>query len=799
VSGGPEINGWSLAYRDFDPEQEGLREALCTLGNGYFATRGAAPEATADDIHYPGTYVSGVYNRLETSIDGRIVENEDLVNVPNWLPLTFRIDEGPWLDLSAIEVLEYEQELDLRHGVLIRKFRFRDVSDRVTSVTQQRIVSMRDSHVAALQMTLVAENWSGRIDIRSGLDGRVTNSGVVRYRPLRGDHLKPLWTRRIDDETILLEVETCDSHIRIAEAARTRIHGANVTERRLIENSAFIAMEAELDVKRGEPLTVEKVVTLFTSRDRAVSRPGIQAQSLMSRIRNLDDLRKRHALMWGLVWGRFDLRVDRSTRAQAIIRLHIFHLLQTISEHTMELDAGVPARGLHGEAYRGHVFWDELFVFPFLNLRLSVLTRSLLEYRRRRLQPARWAAESAGYRGAMYPWQSGSDGTEESQIMHLNPKSGRWVPDHSHLQKHVNIAVAYNIWQHYQVTGDIEYMRHRAAEMLLEIARFWASAATYNKARDKYEIHRVMGPDEFHDSYPGASEPGLNNNAYTNVMAVWVLRRAFDTLEILPDYHVQELRDLLDLGSEEIERWDDVSRRMFVPFHDGVISQFEGYEDLDEFAWEDYFARYSDLHRLDRILEAENDSANRYKVSKQADVLMLFYLLSGEELKGLFDRLGYPFDPAHDIERNVDYYMKRTSHGSTLSRLVHSWVLARLDRPRSWTLFLEALDSDIADAQSGSTPEGIHLGAMAGTVDLVQRAFGGVSVHDDVLWIDPAVPEELGGLSFPLRYRGHRLNIVISREKLRVTSQAGPARPIRVGLKTEITDLRAGASREIPL
>ena len=181
-----------------------------------------------------------------------------------------------------------------------------------------------------------------------------------------------------------------------------------------------------------------------------------------------------------------------------MLRLHIFHLLQTTSFNAIDLDVGVPARGLHGEAYRGHIFWDELFIFPFLNLRIPELIRSLLMYPHRRLMEARHLAREAGHRGAMFPWQSGSSGCEESQMLHLNPRSGRWLPDHTHRQRHVNAAIAYNVWQYFHATGDVEFLWFFGAEMLLEIARFWASIATYNATRQRYEIHHVVGADEFH-------------------------------------------------------------------------------------------------------------------------------------------------------------------------------------------------------------------------------------------------------------------------------------------------------------
>jgi alpha,alpha-trehalase len=448
------------------------------------------------------------------------------------------------------------------------------------------------------------------------------------------------------------------------------------------------------------------------------------------------------------LWRRFDLVIEGARRAQLVLRLHAFHLLQTASENTIGLDVGLPARGLHGEAYRGHVFWDELFVLPLLDLRHAALAGSLLLYRWRRLEAARVGARQAGRRGAMFPWQSASSGREETQTLHLNPKSGRWLPDHSHLQRHIAVAVAFNLWHHVQATGDREFLRVVAAPVVLEISRFWASMATRRRRDGRYEIRGVMGPDEYHDAYPGASTPGLANNAYTNVMVAWTLGRAIDLLAMLSPDDRAEVVGHLGLDDDEIAGWEAMRRGLVVPFHDGVISQFEGYGDLEEFDWTKYIERYGSIERLDRILEAEGDTPNRYKVSKQADVLMLFYLLQPEELRELFERLGYPFDPDVDVRRNVDYYLRRTSHGSTLSRIVHAWVLARFDHRRSWEQFSLALESDVADVQGGTTAEGIHLGAMAGTIDLVQRCYAGVDLRDGEVLVRPWMPVAFGPWSF---------------------------------------------------
>ncbi|MDP9023356.1 MAG: glycoside hydrolase family 65 protein [Actinomycetota bacterium] len=798
------MSRWSLVYDQFDPGREPTREALCTLGNGYFATRGAAPEARADEVHYPGTYAAGIYNRLTSDVAGRTIENESIVNQPNWLSVTFRIDDGNWFDLRDVEVLSFRQELDMRRAVLVRTVKFRDDAGRETTLSQRRLVHMDDQHLAALESTFVPGNWSGTLTVRSGLDGRVRNTGVERYRQLADRHLDVVAMDQVGDDIVELLVQTNQSRIYVAEAARNRMwspDGALAADRQVVtEPDGYIGHDLTVDVRPGQEVTLDKVVALFTSRDRAISEPALEARKWVQRAGDFESLLDPHVLAWDHLWDRFAIAMDNGEEpAQRILHLHVFHLLQTASPHIIDLDVGAPARGLHGEAYRGHIFWDELFVFPFISLRLPALTRALLQYRHRRLPEARWSAKRAGYDGAMFPWTSGSNGREEAQRLHLNPRSGRWVPDPTRLQRHINIAVAYNAWQYWEVTGDLEFLRFYGAELIIEIARLLASLATYNRGLDRFEIRGVMGPDEFHEGYPDRDEPGIDNNAYTNVMTVWVLLRAMELLEILAPPDESEMRENLGLRREEVDHWEEISRKMKIPFHgDGIISQFEGYEKLEEFDREDYLERYGDIQRVDRILEAEGDTANRYRVSKQADVLMLFFLLSEQNLRELFDRLDYPFDDDL-ISRNVEYYLRRTTHGSTLSRVVHSWVLARRDRARSWDLFLEALDSDISDIQGGTTAEGIHLGAMAGTVDLAQRAYGGFVTREDALWFDPALPKELSRLAFTLHYRGHRLEVTITPERLRVASRQTGAPAIPIGINGELHDLEAGTVLQFDL
>ncbi|HEY9687028.1 MAG TPA: beta-phosphoglucomutase family hydrolase [Coleofasciculaceae cyanobacterium] len=800
-------NPWLLTYEHYDPEQEGLRETLCTLGNGYFCTRGAMLGSHDDGIHYPGTYLAGGYNRLVSTVQGQRVENEDLVNFPNWLVLTFRIENGDWFDLDQVEILSFSQTLDLHRGVLERRIRFRDAHGRQTRLNERRLVHMESFHLAALELTVVPEDWAGQLEIRTALDGTVVNNNVFHFRGLSNHHLEPLETSFLDARTMLLKVQTNQSEIRMAQAARTVIvkNGVEVTDdREPIERRGWIGQACPVTVAAGDEVVVEKVMALYTSQDHAISEPGLEARKAIMRAPGFEDLLASHTKAWDHLWMRFDIVIDTEGEEMCelpalILRLQAFHLLETASPNSVDRDTNIPARGWHGEGYRGHIFWDNLFVFPFFNFRMSDITESLLKYRYRRLGEARELARASGFKGALFPWQSGSNGEEETPPLVYHSTLKRWLPDYTHMQIHVNAAVAYDIWEYYQVSGDIDFLFSYGAEMMIEIARFWASVATYNPALERYEIKGVVGPDEYHQFYPGRSMPGVDNNAYTNVMAVWCLLRALETLEVLPEDHRKELTDLLGLQNEEMAHWDTLSRRMRVDFlEEGIISQFEGYEHLEEFPWQEYRASFGgDLRHMDDFV-ANHMSLDHYQISKQADVLMLFYLFSAETLRELFGHMGYEFPP-EAIPKTIDYYTRRTIHGSSLSRVANAWVLARANRKRSWKLFREALLHDVSSHNGGSTSEGIHLGAMGGTLDLMQRCYTGMELREDILWFNPVLPRALRRMAFSVHYRANMLKIAITHEQLEIEVSECRAKNIQVGYRDQSYVMYAGESRRIPL
>ncbi|MGO4103695.1 beta-phosphoglucomutase family hydrolase [Leifsonia sp. YAF41] len=820
AGGESESDPWRLRYVGFDPATEPQREALCTLGNGYWATRGAAPEVAATFPHYPGTYLAGVYNRLRTHVDDHSTEDESLVNAPNWLPLTFRTggihtgeerrddkhgDDELWFDLDGAELLDYEQTLDLGRAVLTRAFRTRDAAGRITRITQQRFVSQHDDHVAGLTVTFEAENWSGPLTLRSALDGRVANRNVPEYRLLADKHLVPRASAEVDADTVLLEMETSQSGIHIVMAARTRVlvDGAVRQPPRTLRTDAegWIAHEISLELVEGHPLTVQKTVVVCTSRDRAISSPTLAVTKRMRLLPDHEALLSAHEAAWRVLWNEFTVLLETDSqqpddRQQLALNINTFHVLQSVAGVTADLDAGLPARGLHGEGYRGHVFWDELFVYPTLSMHRPEISRALLGYRYRRLGEARAAARVAGHQGAMFPWQSGIDGREETPTELFNLRNDAWMPDNSHLQRHVGLAIAYSAWKFYESTGEISYLVEQGAELIIEIARFFASVATHDEAADRYDIAGVMGPDEFHDGYPGVPGTGLRNNAYTNVMAAWVMQRAADVVELLKPRYADQVWNRVKLHPGESDGWRRIGRRLRIPFHaDGVISQFEGYEQLKEFDWAGYRARYGAIGRLDLILAAEGDSTNNYKVCKQADVLMLLYLFSADELRQVLQGLGYDFAP-EAIPRTVEYYRDRSSHGSTLSNVVHSWVEARGNRARSWDFLVQALESDLADIQGGTTHTGVHLGAMAGSIDMVTRCYTGLELQGGVLSLNPVLPPEIEQIDFTLYFQQQLIRVTVDSVMLRLFVYQGGSASIAAMVGGMAVQLRPGETRE---
>jgi beta-phosphoglucomutase family hydrolase len=795
---GLEEDKWSLNYFDYAPEKEQTREALCTVGNGYFGTRGAMEETEANEVNYPGAYIAGVYNRLESPVADRTAVNEDFVNCPNWLPVNFKIGTDDWFDINKAKWTGFHRKLDFRNGILSRRMVVTDQSGRQTLIESQRLASMANPHLAALKYSLTPLNYSAKITIRSGLDGDIINAGVERYRQLNSKHLEPV-EQGAEGNTCYVVVKTNQSQINLAEAAKISVSLADDQinpQMKAATNPGSVYTEFNVDVPEENTLSVEKIAAIYTSKDKDVTGPLQSARNDLIATGDFDEVLRNSAQKWADLWQEIDVVIEGDRLAQKLLRLHLYHLMATTSPHHLNIDAGIPARGLHGEAYRGHIFWDELFILPLYNIHLKDAAKSVLLYRYRRLDQARKYAREHGYEGAMFPWQSGSDGREETQTLHLNPLSGEWGEDYSSLQRHVSLAIAYNIWQYYWATNDLAFLKNYGAEMFLEICRFWASKADFNDQTGRYEIKKVMGPDEFHEKYPAAKEGGLKDNTYTNLMVVWSFNRAFDILNLLDETSKQQVMSKINLTTSELNRWQDIGHKMnIVISKEGILAQYDGYFALKELDWDAYREKYGHIHRMDRILKAEGKSPDAYKVAKQADTLMTFYNLDPAEVRDILNDLGYAL-PAGYLRNNLEYYLQRTSHGSTLSRVVHAYLANLIDHHQlSWQLYMEALTSDYKDIQGGTTGEGIHTGVMAGTVILALTAYAGLDLKSDKVKITPNLPQQWRNVSFNFNFKEIAYAFEVTSQKVKV--KVDKAVEVVIGEKEH--RLKANEWIEIPL
>ena len=763
---GLEDDQWSVSYPDYDTNHEKSRETLLSTGNGFFATRGAMEEIQATEFNYPGSYMTGLYNRRTSKIGNKWVENEDFVNFINWTYTSFRIDGGEWFDPNKHSFEIITRKLDFRNGSLIRMLKVYFNDGKATLVNSRRFVSMADPHLAGLSYEIIPVNYSGVIEIKTALDGNLINSGVERYKQLDQHHLDKE-DQGIAGDYPYVSVMTNQSGISLSIASRIdcfvdgllveNLNNHQVVKGHVVSLFSFNASE-------NQSIEIKKLVSIFNNKDFGTQNPLQDSFQKLKACDNLDVVFGEHLTAWRGIWPEIDIQVIGDRYAQKLLRLHMFHLVITASPFHKYLDAGIPARGLHGEAYRGHIFWDELYIFPFFVFHFPETARSVLMYRYRRLGEAKKYAASHGFKGAMFPWQSGSDGREETQVIHLNPVSGKWGDDYSSLQRHISAAIAYNIWIYFHLTHDIKFLTEYGAEMFLEISKFWVSMIKPDG------ITGVMGPDEFHEKYPDSKKGGLKNNAYTNIMVAWCIHIANELLTVLSKKDRETILKKSELKLKEIKNWHKISAGLTLNISkDEIIEQFEEYFKLKELNLEKYRKKYEDIHRMDRILKAEGKSPDNFKMAKQADTLMIYYNLDKQVVEDVIKRMGYHYKPEM-IKKNFEYYLKRTSHGSTLSRVVHAQVARLAGHPElCFNLYMQGLESDYVDIQGGTTSEGIHAGVMGGTVLSALNLFAGLNWLNDIPELDPFLPDQWMAIKFKFHFRNDIYIVEVKKDEINIS------------------------------
>lgn len=782
---------WQVGFDAFDPEDEHRREALLALGNGVLSWRSAAPEAAAaddvaTDVHYAGFYRAGWYDDARHDVNGEAVNLAALVNLPDPFGLSVSLDGRRWFGSPEVQRLRYRQTLRMDRGCLEREITFALDGHRF-HLKEVRLLSLAEPHLAVLRWDLHCPPGIDRLLVRAVLDGGVENALIKKNRAYEGKRLLDLGMESADDGRAALSARVSTPGRRLAMAVSTR-HDAAPTPWQCLRKGERLLQQTECALGDHRRLVIEKRVIVQVDRELPDD-PGVARRQVLERLptQNFARLHLRHAKAWRQLWVDAPLTLC-DPEMERPLRLHAFHLLQTISPHSLGQDLGFPPRGWQ-EGYFGQVFWDEIFAYPFLSTHFPDLARLLLDYRHRRLDMERERAREAGLRGAMFPWRSAGDGHEQTPPFQCNPLSGHWMPDHTQLQRHIGATIAHDAWQLYLATGDEQLLAGKAGELILEIARFWASLAQWNADLGRYVILGVIGPDEYHNLPPDGLEPGLDNNAYTNLMAVWTLSLGLEVLNALPQAMAEALREKVKLQSAELMNWVEIARKMYLPIReDGILAQFDGSERLQPTpkAW-----RQDGRPRLDWMLEAQGDRTDRYQLAKQPDVLMLLYIFPHSELQRLVRSLGYAFDD-EALYRTVQHHLSDLTHESSLSLVVCAGALSRIEPEASWDYFQQSMGVDLDSPSDGGTLEGVHLGAMAGSLDVLQRHYLGIWPERDGLHVCPAPPKTLGDVALSVLYRGASLSVLLQDCQLVIRSAIANRGAVPIKLPSGLVQLSPG-------
>jgi trehalose/maltose hydrolase-like predicted phosphorylase len=698
---------WRVEVEGFDPLREREFESWFTVGNGRTGTRGSLEEGSEESA--PAVYVAGVYGRREGDL-----EVPELVVGPDWTRLAPQAAGEP-VDLDRGETLEHRRILDLRQGILFRDWRQRLPSGAEVRLRSARFASLADRELLALEaegrLALEAEG-------RSALEAEGRSGGRVRL----GDGI-PLPTGPGPLESADLRAEGGRLLARLAgrDGGVANFAISTREEAGRVERLAAVSRTV-----RGQPAQGDAEGSLVRAERDGVAR-----------------VRARHLAAWRERWRDADVVVEGDPQGQRALRFALYHLVAAADPESDLASAG--ARGLSGPGYRGHVFWDtDVFVVPCFIFTHPPTARALLAYRYRTLPAARDRARRSGYRGALYAWESADTGEEATPASGIDATGTRipiFTGDQEH---HISADVAWAVWRYWQATGDDEFLSGMGAEIVLETARFWASRA--RRGRDgRYHVGRVIGADEYH--------VGVDDNAFTNVLARWNLERGLELTELLGGVDAaawRSLRERLGLGPRELRRWRLVAEGLVDGFDPESLlyEQFAGFHDL-----EDVVAAELAPRPFPAEVVLSHERMARSRIVKQADVVMLAHML--------------PEVVRPEVARaNYLYYEPRTSHGSSLSPAIHAAVAARLGLDDDAIGYFQIAAGVDLDDRMGNAASGVHVATMGGLWQAAVTGFGGARPDGGVLRLDPRLPRSWDGLAFSLHWRGARLRVDVSSEVL---------------------------------
>lgn len=744
----------------FDPEKLGKCEAIMSLGNGYLGVRSATEEHYRGETR--GAFVAGTFNKYDEQ------EVTELPNAADMTAMDLFVDGERFL-LTENNAEEYTRELDIHTGELMRSVIWTSKSGKKVKFRFYRIVSLKRLHVMAQRVEIQPQDAAVTVKLQSGIDGRMTNTGSQHFSD--GDK------RFYDKRYIQFVQTTCQSKIDFVNTTthRLMLDGTEIDEDAQVyieRRKVFAGYEAE--AAAGQTLVIEKYSNVYTSRDLELegkSIAEIQEISLQTCRETgaigYEALKEESAQQWKAeVWDQAPIQIEGNAMDQFAVHFAQYHMRLMVPKHDSRMNIG--AKGLSGEGYRGHTFWDtEIFLLPYYCFTDPEAARKLEEYRYLSLPGAHAKAEHNGYQGAMFPWESAwlDDGEVTPEYMDVDILTGLPVKVWSgFIEQHITSDVAYGAWQYSVITGDEDYMDKYGYELIMDTAVFWASRLEKTGTDGKYHINDVVGPDEFREH--------VNDNAFTNYMAHWNMKKAMEYYHILKDTKPEifaRLNEKLNLDAA-YEAWKDGCEHIFLPVPTGenVLPQDDRYlscRDID-------LTKYKEQEHVGGITRDYNlEQINQIQVSKQADVLVLFFLLENE------------FSP--EVKKATwEYYEKRTIHDSSLSLSTHAVLACDMGETKmAYDLFRKAAMIDLGTFM-GSSDAGIHAASFGGVWQCVVYGFGGVRMLDGSLRINPILPEGWKKLSYTILWKGQKLAVEVSKEKIQIRNLTGSA-PLEIEVAGE--------------
>lgn len=732
-------NGWEIVQSGYDIKDACKYETLFTLSNGYKGVRGTT-EFSRNGIS--GNYIAGVFDKSDAEVT-------ELVNAQN--PVGFNLyADGEKIDLDSCTIRGFKRILNLKEAILRFESTVETTNGRAFRIKAERFVSKHGCHRWGSSYSVTCLNENCKLFIENVIDGSTLNNANKPY--YKAKHYDVAGTADMKPGLIMKTV-TYDRGIEIVEATAVRISsvkGVPTAERRFSRFGERVREIYQIHAVKGQEYTIKKYGVTYTSRD-AVANPYDACLNELSGFLadGYEREKKRHVDTWSKLWDTMDIRIYGDEKAQTGIRFNIFHLCACACENDERVSIG--AKALHGEGYKGHVFWDtEIFMLPFYIYTQPKVARALLMYRYNLLEGARLNARMNGYKGAQFPWESADDGTEATPKWGFDYDGNPvriWTGDE---EFHINSDIAYAVWEYYRATLDDDFLNNYGIEIFLDTARFWQSRFEYNSAEDRYEVNRVIGPDEFHEH--------IDNNVYTNYLAKWNMIKSIELAGRLkqedPAFY-ERLLNKLGLGEEDLAAWGRMLPKIFLPgFGKGrLIEQFDGYFKLKDIEITDY-----DENGIPYWPDLKGNKLGETQLVKQADVIMLMIMLQEE------------FDP-ETMKSNYEYYEKRTMHKSSLSPSMYSIMgLMVGDTKRSYSYFMKTISTDLDDNQ-GNTDDGLHAAAAGGSWQTAVSGFGGFAVDaDGIPHFNPWIPKEWDGMEFSINWRGSILTVVITRERVSVAS-----------------------------